>query len=91
MSLRVALVRFFAGLCAAGLATGCAPSNLETRLGPVSAQTPDAGAPTAAPQHGSDTDAQGGSAERPRAVLEAGDKPRSWKLPGTHTSMSIGG
>ena len=25
------------------------------------------------------------------AAVEAGDKPRSWKLPGTNTSMSIGG
>ena len=25
------------------------------------------------------------------AAVEAGDKPRSWKLPGTNTSMNIGG
>ena len=25
------------------------------------------------------------------AAVEAGDKPRSWKLPGTNTSMSVGG
>ncbi len=27
----------------------------------------------------------------PAAAVEAGDKPRSWKLPGTNTSMQIGG
>ena len=27
----------------------------------------------------------------PTAAVEAGDRPRSWKLPGTNTSMSIGG
>ncbi len=25
------------------------------------------------------------------AAVEAGDKPRSWKLPGTNTSMNVGG
>ena len=27
----------------------------------------------------------------PAAAVEAGDKPKSWKLPGTNTSMNIGG
>ena len=27
----------------------------------------------------------------PAAAVEAGSKPRSWKLPGTNTSMQVGG
>ncbi len=34
---------------------------------------------------------QGSPNVAPAAAVEAGDKPKSWKLPGTNTSMSIGG
>jgi len=34
---------------------------------------------------------QGSPNVAPAAAVEAGDKPKSWKLPGTNTSMNIGG